>query len=592
MVYNVMNGFQIKTRNTVSKGVNVLSPTEEATPRKRKLRPNAIPKDQRKFPGSGGARAGSGRKKKPISEQTSRDRKEPFILPDIPKTRNTHTMPDFINWYHSLNEEQVNRLTIYVYRGFPVIDNKLVDPSAVTNIDKLTGDCPFDIDNWEHDIMKRWGSGDYSFMVKENATHRWTVFCNGLRDYNNYPPMIDYRTLVLGDPKNKEYVAGLRVRGLLDNLEKPEGDNETDMQIADTINRLVEANQENVERVVEMAGRREEEGSTSMASTIVQVLQRQVERAEDRADRLAEQAAAAPVQTMTVADPIATFERTAQVLKEMATPVASDNSSMRLMETFLAQSREELKEAREETRELRRLIMEQATRPPVTTPAPAPAAGGLFTGLEDAIKLKSQLIELGMVKADSDIEPPTRNKGITDELISMAVRNGPTILQSLGTIVEKGLIFYAMTKGVTVQQPNAQQPVQAPGYPADTQSPQQTQQALPASVVAELSPQQKFIANISETLMYHMDSENLDGHTFAGWLISSSGSGRRNYDMMKEAGAEALIGALQTYEPLWSVISRTPSKLSAFLNEFLEYDAWEAEGETEDDDAPEVPAKV
>ncbi len=110
---------------------------------------------------------------------------------------------------------------LYLYRTWPVIDRKLVDPEAYLYIDKLGSAVTLD---W---LLKHWGSGEYKIRLNDEERPRgqnevcWTTV--KLSD-PEFPPVLDVRELVQGHRDNRGYVEMLRQRGML----PKEGESVTD----------------------------------------------------------------------------------------------------------------------------------------------------------------------------------------------------------------------------------------------------------------------------------------------------------------------------------------------------------------------------
>ena len=69
----------------------------------------------------------------------------------------------FWDWLASLSDEDWTKVNVYVYRQWPIINKRLVDPSANTNIEKYMGSFT------EQNLKESHGSGEYKLMVNDSS---------------------------------------------------------------------------------------------------------------------------------------------------------------------------------------------------------------------------------------------------------------------------------------------------------------------------------------------------------------------------------------------------------------------------------------
>lgn len=149
------------------------------------------------------------------SEQNALERE----LPKIPGKRVQGE--DLTNWFNLLTPNTWKRITAYIYRAFPIINRKFVDPEANNYIDIMSEDT------WELtgknlvDYLRRnHGGGKYKIMINDTDTdgkNSKLIF----EGYCGIPldeamPNLNLMEVDLQDPKNMSYVVLLQKDGILD----------------------------------------------------------------------------------------------------------------------------------------------------------------------------------------------------------------------------------------------------------------------------------------------------------------------------------------------------------------------------------------
>lgn len=528
----------------------------------------------------GGPRPGSGRPRvNPLPEpkQARAPKPGPLLLPPLPQGRNTKPV-DMMRWWAALTEEHLKHLTIYTYRNWPVMDVKQFDPKAPTNIHVFSDTCPFDPAHWERDMMAMFGSGDYNFKINEGSINRWTIYVRGLRDLDNYPPLIDDSLLVLDDPANKTYIAWARNHGRILGPTTTEGQN--DMATTAAVDRLASANERLADRVIDMAERatdRREPVNPVDDAAQMRTLE-MMERASDRALNVMEKSYATNVNA---SDPMTLVSKVVELTKAMGSTGEDRLTPLFMQQIASADKRADQSAA--EVWELRHMMNEMLLHKrdePERDP---------FAGIKQFKELKELFADItGKGKAEGEEGEEPKPKGgttMTSMLVEGLMRNLPAVLQgatALSTNLFNGLLL------MRSQNVNGQIPAQppTPGTPPTAQQPPQMMPSvgqLPQPGPPPTDPMTEFAAALTPAFLHHLNDANLNGATFAGWLIDSRGDGRLQYDKMKEAGPEQITQLLSLYPPLWSQVSAIPTKLTAFIEEFIQYDeeqkAEEMEGE-------------
>ena len=191
-------------------------------------------------------------------------------------------------------------------------------------------------------------------------------------------------------------------------------------------------------------------------------------------------------------------------------------------------------------------------------------------------------IKKGKKGSDDDEEGGEKKEGIAELLL----KNMPLIVSGVTTLASLGAnVFY-----------NARLPQGEAPKPVPTEPVQQVQQQVQALVSgttpeAQTATQQQqqefqaFMQMIEKPLLSHFFSPDLNGYSFAQYIISSDlASGPMIYMQMKAGGKEQLLMGLQSYPPIWMRIGSMTEALSTFIDEFLNYEQWKNEMDSEDDE--------
>jgi hypothetical protein len=138
----------------------------------------------------------------------------------------------FFHYWHNLSEECRGRTMVYVYSVYPVMDPfQVLTPEELrevekqkrrapsTNIDKP--DAPFDPEEWETEVLRRYGSGTYHFKLNDSGISGNPQFppkqmCTTDFELNHpdFQPVRDWRKLDMAHPANHSLIVNLRARGI------------------------------------------------------------------------------------------------------------------------------------------------------------------------------------------------------------------------------------------------------------------------------------------------------------------------------------------------------------------------------------------
>lgn len=229
----------------------------------------------------------------------------------------------FFPYWTSLYPKYKDRITVYIYRMWPVINRERNGKKKY--IDKLGEPLTRD------DMAHRYGDGDYAMHLTDGNREVCRTAMHGRDGIRNYaPPIIDVQDLVMDDPANGTYIETLRSQGI---LERAKGEDEV---------ATVQAVSEITSGMVQMMGKVLDKNA-STASADQAAATRSIELISSTAnkvvDMVKDQAAAAgggPNQSIEILD------RAASIIERMTAKDASNGGLkevMPLIQVALEQSK-------------------------------------------------------------------------------------------------------------------------------------------------------------------------------------------------------------------------------------------------------------
>lgn len=540
------------------------------------------------------------------------EEKKPFISELPAPNRYEFAKPDeFFSYLRKIPLEKRKRITLNFYRYHPVCD-MTAGGTKTKSIDVIMGEAepfPFANDDWELAILHLYGSGNYGCYLNEmNRTICRCLKISTKWDLENYPPIVDPATLDQNHPNNKAYIQWLRQKGITLPSEQDKQQEESDMlageamkTMADTVNQLA------------MRSMVPTPPQQSMGEKLT------FEAAKSAIDIVADQAKSTNNARTQESNPLELVNALVSVADKMR---GNTNGNDDAMKTML-----------HETMQTNRMLMEKMFTRDVTPPKSG------IDSLKETVGLFKDLKEVfgstAPNKTDDEDKPGKESVG------EMLVRSLPTVAPVILQLVDRGMTAWTMLRQpvpvVATQPPTQQmQPPQSvnqmtpaqmqeaaqrqavnPNVPVNgsssgessqmTQPPPQTQQVpinpatsqpyTPEELQAWQEAQQRyrqyhgFIASIMNPLLNHLNDTNpnteerKNGYDFADWFIS--GNGRVMYDTIKTVGVDTLMGAFQSYPPLWGQIGGIEVKVRQFVEEFMTYDEMLANQESEGEETDE-----
>ncbi len=132
----------------------------------------------------------------------------------LPKGK-TLSFTEMMEYLSSFTDEQWTHAIAYVYRLFPLIDKKIIDPNASNSIDKISGSIT------PEEFVQKHGGGKFKVIVNDldlgrDRKGRTVCYCVFEIPWTQFEPIINYKELLTNDEKNKPYITYLINKGILD----------------------------------------------------------------------------------------------------------------------------------------------------------------------------------------------------------------------------------------------------------------------------------------------------------------------------------------------------------------------------------------
>lgn len=485
----------------------------------------------------------------------------------------------FVEYWKSLSKSQAQTCIARVYRLWPVVNNKQLNPESNNDIDTIVGEeCFFSApDEWEDSLLHRYGSGWYQLYLNQEKSCICRVVMKTRQDLVNHPPKLVSGTLVEGHPDNAGYMQYLRDRGLY----KDERIEAESMQASETINKLTD-------KVIDMANRasipipQNNNNNDRVISELVRPMMSMMEKANESAIET--------VKAQTSGnDPIATMTAMGGILKELKGDSGSRDDGVKVM--------------LEATMKQNSMLLEK-----LFTKEPAQPVKSGVEQMKELFELMDMAKKASGIDKDKDEEEnPNKRESIGETLLRSLPSLAPLALQ----FIDRGIMMFNLLRASPQQLANqqvqqqqqafdplqAQRAAQAQAAQLQPQPQPQVQtqpqtQLTPEQVMEQQQKQQEaqqyiqyhgFLATLAPAIISTIYDTEKDGFDFADDFIKSYG--RIMYGQLKGVGQETLIGAIKSYAPLMSQLSGvTPERLESFVHEFMTVDELPQDDEGDEGD--------
>lgn len=493
---------------------------------------------------------------------------------------NPHARPDkAFKWWRELPSWAQQRLTIYVYRLWPVLLVPEKDERGIKEdhgyIDKL-GEPLESIT----DLLNRYGSGDYKLMINDDVVDKRTICTINVRenwrDFRASPPsdrrIDDTRNVDLADPGNQNYIRYLRSQGKL-----PDQQKETrDMAESSAVTQVTQLLSKVLDKSLD---KNSDRGQNDTTATVVKEVTQAMGEVNRQAGEILK-GAYERGQQVVIADPVEQFVKMASAFKTMnpapAQAQAIDPSLLSMFQTVLTIQSDRVNKAEEK---VDRLLARLEAGGGI---APAQGAGAPAEQQSPKSVIKEALEVVQLIRGGNDQGGGAG--GWMDKL--------PDILQSVAQMGQVALNAYQVNQ-VMAERKRAQElglNVQPPPPPPPqiVQPPPQENRAADMAGAAveedELEDEQvnliKFMEEIKRPLLNHIN-RNLGGAAFAEWMIDTYDEA--TYQQIKLQGAETLVMALKSYPPIAKELVGKDLLLPKFAEEFMSLELEQGDGEGDDE---------
>lgn len=510
---------------------------------------------------------------------------------------------DYIN---TLPEFAKNRITLYVYRNWPILclpkDIAHGVKIVLAELDEFTPEY----------VLNRFGSGEYRIMVNDQTDKslrgkNTNTICSiymSMRDLQTHPPVLSEWTTTPGphvawsDGQNKTYIHFLEQSRIpvpgsgvptLENLSRLDSQQiesereQNDMATATAVETLAENNNRLTDRLMEVTGRvatlppPAPPADAGIGAAIAESMKAVTTLATEVIRNGNENRQAPPQQGLTMAD--------IKDIVAMVHPAApSDMGPM--FQLFTAQ----INTLQQQNQELQRSLLEMRNQPQQQAPAAVVPAQSAADKVKEIVELRGLVQDLG---GGGDDSPARRsNEPWWVPLAAQLVPHAPALLRGLGQILS-GPVLPPMPQQQGPPpgwQPQMQQQFQphsqampmtmppASPFPQAQPQPNPTQPQTPTQLPAELTEQdlenpmiqQMIINRVMEQLgppIVRYMNQNRHGGDLADMVIMSSGVD--DYNKLVAFGKDGILSACRSHPITAGTAMASPQALEQFIDEFL-----------------------
>lgn len=515
----------------------------------------------------------------------------------------SHRVKSFISYWRRVatDAQYAGRPYCTVYRLWPVIDR------AVLKKKKQIADTDAYLENVE-DIWHRWGSGDYLFYLCDNAApsgkkNICRCVVSGMRDLDNYPPVLETEDLVVTDPKNNSYLQWRRQKGLPVPGEDPKQESEE----VGVVTELMQQNRELVKELTdksrqppapvypypddllpvedeEGAGQRQDaRGSRAVLDMVTMAGKTAIKMTQDAAEKLSTAHSQA-------ADPVDSFTKIAAAVQALFPK--TDNAPLLAM-IHAAEERALKAEERYSQEQAARLkaMEERLTERVAQNASPgAQGARSFADELRERVEVQRLMKEL--------VSNPDANGEADDDEAPKRSKNEPWYVGMLPWLIPAGMFMVssvgALMHNLAVAKTGQGAPAAPPAVPPDAVPPEAREQLVEAQRaiggsgngapggVPGQNPQQAsqeqntmdqvkfFIAMIKQPLLTHLAAPDMDGHDFAAWMMQGFPMQYKQI-VGSQHPKDDIVGAIRQHDQeLWQVIQSLGTSADQFLDEFIQ----------------------
>lgn len=452
-------------------------------------------------------------------------------------------------WLEILDDSQLRRLNIYVYRQDPIINMQLVDPESDNNIDifyDITKESIKDIS--EEYFINTHGGGRYKLVIKDldkPKTQKGGFFeANLYISMTQYPPKIkDLRVVEWDNPRNKGFRTWCKAQKLIDENGMP------------TIDKVTPINQPQADTTVPVV-----KMFMDFFSKMDDKKQEQIKRDIAGQDGIGKNIADILVERMKQDDPnkqVAVMTAMITAMKGMIPePVKQTTSElttiMPLITAMMESGRQQTTILVESMKSQTSMLMEMLK---------ANKEGG-GEGVDDTTRLKNLLEIAKMMKGGT----ATPEKSMTESLIEAATTILPQALGIVNNIMSLKAAQAGMGGNVGPVPTTSIQPQIRP-QPTNGVAPEQQTGAIQPMTLNE---KQNAIKQFAPLFLANLSKE---GWTFAAWIVDGFPQGDAIVASIIKDGSADLLATIKSVPELWNQINSTygEAHLTKWVESFCNY---------------------
>lgn len=497
-------------------------------------------------------------------------------LPTPPTFDFSENIIGFFKYWKSLSKDEVNRTVVYVYRNWPVWDPmqlltdeereevRLKERRLLTNIAKLSE--PWEPRSWENEVYHRWGAGDYHLKLNDTLKPFAKTICmvsiKGLRDFDNFPPALDPRAVVLSDPANQSYLERARLKG-----KKFPGDpgTEADEMAGEAVRELTGTIDKLTTRMMERPPTNTAPDARAHAE--LKAVESVAEGAKQGMKIMGDAMTAAQAAQVKSQDPrqyLHDLMEVMNVIRPVVPPPAPDNTQSQvlgMMQTMMTMQADNNKLIMEELRNrlayserTLQAVLEKQNAPPST---PAPGTPG------------APVVNHRPASFMDELERFTTMKDRLEGMFGGGGSEGgapgwaPYALQGLSIVAAAAS---NVTHNLAVARTGVGAAIPPPDFPAGLPGAEQTENGTQPPNQQETMNVLAFAQRLHGPLVNALQ-QNQSGTEFAAHMILHEGAMAYNY--LAGQGKPGIISLLQMYQPIWQDVIKVPQQFDAFLDEFV-----------------------
>ena len=489
---------------------------------------------------------------------------------------------EFFRFWNSIPKRERDAWFIaYVYRKLPVCD--VLQPLSEEELRLITSrkkkapesNCgklsePFNPENWEQEVYQWKGAGDYHIRLNDTHPSVKSTVCEtqirGLRDWDNFPPILNLAEVVLEEPLNQPYLRWARLRGIQfpgdPGAQAPitPFDSEEDMAANVAVEKLTDALIETTRNKPQPVPIMQ---PTPNADAAAEAVRATTSAFKDTSKALVEMIQEGNKAQAKAQDPLEFHKSVMEAARLAAPPPASGNAEvLSLMQMMMKQQADAnalmLAQLEKRLESAERRAEAAETRAQAALHPPAPAVNpAVANPVKDAIELIKSLGNLrdtaaGLVAPEAaDADMP-----VWARVASKVIDAAPSMLHNAAVMFSG--------QGTPVPPPDLNpEVVEAENQPA----------AVEAAEEEEVFSKSRIAQEIAAPLIDALNKQH-KGFQFAAGMILTPRimgfPGRVVYEMAIEEGQDGLLAILQSYPPLWQKLIQIPRQLEQFIREFFD----------------------